>query len=393
MKKILLFFLILSFFLINPPPASAATTCDVKADTFPLDTNESAITLKIQYPGLDPDPDKKDYWVKLDNRIIKRQIGFRLVDAAPETFAAPSRVITVPEVDGIGYLVRSPFHENGINFQAKTYTVTVTTTGGLVGLLPGQDICSGSFTVEQASSGVSGSCTGIEFLNPDFRPGDRVVFKIEPATQSGKRNVVVKRGGQFGNDVSKVCKNVSELTRPEGYDIGSFDFGPLGYTNYFLEIQSEGAFSAIGCGAGSKTVCYANFTICADCKSPGKGQGGKPEAPNPVKCDGDATCLSCVEDEKNPKGIPTPLGCVKTNPAGLVSFILKFLLYISGGIAVLLIMFGGYNMMTSQGNPEKLQGAQETITSAVVGLLFIIFSLVLLEIIGVDILRIPGFGK
>jgi hypothetical protein len=45
-------------------------------------------------------------------------------------------------------------------------------------------------------------------------------------------------------------------------------------------------------------------------------------------------------------------------------------------------------MMTSTGNPEAIQEAKERITSAIVGLLFIIFSLVILQVIGVDILQI-----
>jgi hypothetical protein len=49
--------------------------------------------------------------------------------------------------------------------------------------------------------------------------------------------------------------------------------------------------------------------------------------------------------------------------------------------------------MTSQGNPEKVQAAREQLTSAIVGLLFIIFSLAILTIIGVDILKLPGFTR
>jgi len=48
-------------------------------------------------------------------------------------------------------------------------------------------------------------------------------------------------------------------------------------------------------------------------------------------------------------------------------------------------------MMTSQGDQEKIKAARERITSAIIGFLFLVFSLVLLEIIGVNILRIPGF--
>lgn len=384
MKRILLFFLILSLFLSNPPPASAVGACDVQTDTFPVDTNETAITLEITYTGLS---DGEKYWVKLDNKYIKNYLTSR--SGVIKEFEYQGGKIIVLEVDAQAGLIEPNFYPHGKNFQAGEHRVVVTSVGDSTAL------CDGSFTVEQATVGTGKSCTGIEFLNDSFTPNDEIRFRIEPTPQTGKRNVVVKRGGAAGQDMNKktACKNVSELTDPKGYLLGKFDYGKLGYQNYYLEIQSEGIFSFSGCGANSQTLCWANFTICDSCKAPEKGQGGKPKALNPVECNGDPNCLSCVEDEKNPKGIPTPLGCVKTNPAGLVSFILKFLLYTSGGIAVLLIMFGGYSMMTSQGNPEKLQGAQETITSAVVGLLFIIFSLVLLEIIGADILRIPGFGK
>ena len=49
--------------------------------------------------------------------------------------------------------------------------------------------------------------------------------------------------------------------------------------------------------------------------------------------------------------------------------------------------------MISRGDKEKLQAARETITAAIVGLLFIVLSIVILEIIGVDILKIPGFSR
>jgi hypothetical protein len=46
--------------------------------------------------------------------------------------------------------------------------------------------------------------------------------------------------------------------------------------------------------------------------------------------------------------------------------------------------------MSSAGNPERLTGGKEIITSAIAGLLLIIFSTIILKIIGVDILKIPG---
>jgi hypothetical protein len=87
----------------------------------------------------------------------------------------------------------------------------------------------------------------------------------------------------------------------------------------------------------------------------------------------------------------TAVGPIPINAGGFVQKLFAIVLSISGGIAVLLIILSGYKLMVSQGNPEKLQGAREQFTAAIVGLLFIILSLVILQIIGVDILKLPGF--
>lgn len=88
----------------------------------------------------------------------------------------------------------------------------------------------------------------------------------------------------------------------------------------------------------------------------------------------------------------TGVGDIYTDPMQFMRNILTVLLSLSGGIAMLIIIFAGYRYMTAAGDQAKLQGAKEMLTSAVVGLLFMIFSLVLLQVIGVDILHLPGFG-
>lgn len=92
------------------------------------------------------------------------------------------------------------------------------------------------------------------------------------------------------------------------------------------------------------------------------------------------------------KQITTGLGIsIPVDPVGFVKSLFGILLSLSGGIALVLIIMSGYQLMTSQGNPEKVQAAKETLTSAIVGLLFIIFSMVILQIIGVKILEMPWF--
>lgn len=107
--------------------------------------------------------------------------------------------------------------------------------------------------------------------------------------------------------------------------------------------------------------------------------------PNKNKGAGDATCI-------DGKSINTALGCISTDFAsgGFVKDLLKISVGLGGGFALLLILYGVFIITSSAGIPEKLQQGQEIITSAVVGLIMIIMSIVLLNLIGVKILQIPG---
>jgi hypothetical protein len=87
----------------------------------------------------------------------------------------------------------------------------------------------------------------------------------------------------------------------------------------------------------------------------------------------------------------TALGCIQTDPQKFIGSILGIAIGIGGGIAFLLILFGGFQILMSAGNPEKLNAGKELITSAITGLLIIIFSIFILQLIGVTIFAIPGF--
>lgn len=100
-------------------------------------------------------------------------------------------------------------------------------------------------------------------------------------------------------------------------------------------------------------------------------------------------CLDCIGE----KGSWTALGCIPTEPEAFTKFLLGFAIGIGGGIAFLLMIFGGLQIIFSGGNPDKVKAGKEIITAALGGLLLIIFSVFILKIIGVDILQIPGFGK
>lgn len=100
-------------------------------------------------------------------------------------------------------------------------------------------------------------------------------------------------------------------------------------------------------------------------------------------------CESCMGSGK---AVWTAVGCISTDPQGFIGSVLKVGIGIGGGIAFLLILFGGFQILTSAGNPEQMNAGRELVTSAIAGLLLIIFSIFLLRLIGYNILGIPGFG-
>ncbi len=93
-------------------------------------------------------------------------------------------------------------------------------------------------------------------------------------------------------------------------------------------------------------------------------------------------------------GIRTALGCIKVigDNAGndLVKTILQIATGLGGGIALALILYGVFIVTTSAGMPDKLKAGGEIITSAVIGLIFILLSVFLVNLIGINILGIPG---
>lgn len=90
--------------------------------------------------------------------------------------------------------------------------------------------------------------------------------------------------------------------------------------------------------------------------------------------------------------ISTAIGEISTRPEGFVQKVLGLILSLSGGILVIILIIAGYRLMTSQGDPEKIKAAREQVTSALIGLLFIIFSFVIYQFITSEVLRLPGFN-
>ena len=118
----------------------------------------------------------------------------------------------------------------------------------------------------------------------------------------------------------------------------------------------------------------------------------------------DYDIVSKISNSINPNGVfcnindlsnlrvNTALGCVPVEIDKFVVWLLPYLFGIAGGIAFLLMIFGFIKMSTAGGDPKAVQGAKETISSALTGLLVCVFALFILRLIAVDILHIPGIN-
>jgi len=114
-------------------------------------------------------------------------------------------------------------------------------------------------------------------------------------------------------------------------------------------------------------------------------------------------CLCCTEllegvtprDELNPlcgpDSINTAIGCLPIgNKNTFLVFLLRWAIGISGGVSFILIIYSGFMIMTASGDKRRLQSGKELLTAALSGLILIVFSVFILDLIGIRILKIPG---
>ncbi len=96
-------------------------------------------------------------------------------------------------------------------------------------------------------------------------------------------------------------------------------------------------------------------------------------------------CGSGLADSLN--YINSAIGCIPISSSdAFASFILKWILGIGSGVAFILLIYSAILIITSSGDPKRLQAGQEMLGATISGLLFMIFSVFILRIVGVNIL-------
>lgn len=174
----------------------------------------------------------------------------------------------------------------------------------------------------------------------------------------------------------------------------------IGFFSLFLFLTTNAKATCVGrggsldCPTGSFgcSTSGGGYYCCTD--SVNECLGGPDGTIPPPGDPGDTTPIAAapIHDGCGQDAINTAVGCIPTsNPQAFVSWFLAWGIGLSGGLAFLFIALGGIRIMTSGGNPQSLQEGKEMLTAAVSGLIMIIFSVLILKLIGVEILKIPGF--
>lgn len=259
------------------------------------------------------------------------------------------------------------------------------------------------------------------FSKEPFSVGNSIKVQVlgaRPNEEKDERNdyqvVLEAQNYQYKEEDCKTVELFSSTERRSDYAIFGEDSDDpvktLGQGTYILKIHDRvnagTFFRRNDCQGG-----FLYYRILFDLeKNPDKS--GFVMRIRDVIIDPDKTDVNAVTDGSNSKSdSPLPcaeydevtetclqvnipfLGVIGTKPIEFLMTLGQRILAIATLAAFVVMIYAGYQILVSRGDKEKVANARELITSAVTGLIFIVLSVALLEIIGVDILRIPGFSR
>ncbi|MBI2442937.1 MAG: hypothetical protein HYV40_03440 [Candidatus Levybacteria bacterium] len=266
--------------------------------------------------------------------------------------------------------------------------------------------------VQQPVTDTGGQVTSINFSAPLSLPsggfcigivatGNPSWFSYDPI-QPGSSGIVRFSGS---DDTTVLCStdlDVSVYIREPDPDlVSNGDFSERIYAcgSIFTPKMDDGDTAA----TSRAYTCPQDYPCCPSfCPAIQSGEVGTPD---PVRwvCGYDGSNIIkpsptltpplqlCQKAGGKADSCDTALGTLNTKPGDFVTSVLAVLFSASGMIALYLIIRSGYQMMMSRGNPEAIQEARERLVAAIIGLIFILLSLVTFQVITTDLLKIPSF--
>ena len=272
----------------------------------------------------------------------------------------------------------------------------------------------------QASFFIKHSYPRVEILpkNPGPIEGGAISINISGLKRVGKKDngdkqnnyQIILEGRDIAYGPEHMCAVVKEESSPAKVTSPSTSAGNLPqfsglkrgkYLLKILEQNSEkGDFGSGTACAGGFAFYYAPITVGTK-EHPGK-IGELIQDPNQQESSDELQRLEpppppCLTGDRTNDGrciaVTTALGKINVMPEQFVGSLFKIFLSAASVSGFMIFLYAGYKILTSGGNKEKVGEAREQIKAVILGILFIVISLVILETLGVDILKIPGFSR
>ncbi len=101
--------------------------------------------------------------------------------------------------------------------------------------------------------------------------------------------------------------------------------------------------------------------------------------------------VTCIGDTSGPNPFPTvcitgplkgPSGLPINTLADVINILLSFLIPLAAIILFFVLVWGGYQFMFSQGNPEKIKSAKGKLTTGIVGFILLILAYFIATFVG-----------
>ncbi len=149
------------------------------------------------------------------------------------------------------------------------------------------------------------------------------------------------------------------------------------------------------CGYCPPNPPPSSWQKCAECLYPGVTD---PESKQTIR----------IDPQTNTPPTPYPghqytmLGCIRTDlgsfqqegaAASVIQRLLQIIFSTIGGFAFLFLLYGSFIIATSQNNPERLNYGKRIIYGAIVGVIFSLSSVFIINLLASGVLKIPGFGQ
>ena len=104
----------------------------------------------------------------------------------------------------------------------------------------------------------------------------------------------------------------------------------------------------------------------------------------------DPTNAAFIANCRAQGGLPTALGCIDTTPVGIITGLIRIALGTMGGVSLIQLIIVGLRYM--QGDEGEIKKAREQLVATLTGLATLVFSVLILRILGVNILDIIPAG-